>query len=84
VADRFLQRDQVPLLLSNAEPDQFGLRPLKINVRLAAWRLPLLAPQVSQVGNAALVEREAVTLPLDHALGFELVDIGPAAIEMRR
>jgi hypothetical protein len=43
----------------------------------------MLAPQVSQ-GNAALVEREAVTLPLDHALGFELVDIGPAAIEMRR
>jgi hypothetical protein len=26
-----------------------------------------IAPQVSQVGNAALVEREAVTLPLDYA-----------------
>ena len=84
VADRFLQRDQVPLLLGNAEPDQFGLRPLKISVRLTAWRLPPLAPQVSQVGNAALVEREAVTLPLDHAFGFELADVGPAAIEVPR
>jgi hypothetical protein len=37
-----------------------------------ARRLLPLAPQISQVGNAALVEREAVTLPLDHALGFEL------------
>ncbi len=26
-ADRFVQRDQLPLLLGNAEPDQFGLRP---------------------------------------------------------
>jgi hypothetical protein len=36
VADRFLQRDQVALLLGNAEPDQFGLRPLKISVGLRA------------------------------------------------
>jgi hypothetical protein len=43
-----------------------------------------LAPQVSPVGNAALVEREAVTLPLDHAFGFEFADIGPAAIKMLR
>jgi hypothetical protein len=82
VADRFLQWDQVPLLLGNAEPDQFGLRPLKISVRLTAGRLPSLASQVSQVGNAALIERETVTLPLDHAFGFELADVGPAAIEM--
>jgi hypothetical protein len=84
LADRFLQRDQVPLLLGNAQPDQFGLRPLKIRVCLTAWRLPPLAPQVSQVGNAALVEREAVTLPLDHAFGFELADVSPAAIEVLR
>jgi hypothetical protein len=84
VADRFLQRDQVPLFLGNAEPDQFGLRPLKISVRLTAWRLPPLAPQEPQVGNAALIEREAVTLPLDHAFGFELADVGPAAIEVQR
>ena len=44
----------------------------------------MLAPQVSQVGNAALIERETVTLPLDHAFGFELADVGPAAIEMQR
>jgi hypothetical protein len=45
--------------------------------------LPSFAPQVSQVGNAALVELEAVTLPLDHAFGFELADVGPAAIKMQ-
>jgi hypothetical protein len=43
-----------------------------------------LAPQVSQVGNSALMEREAVTLPLDHAFGFELPSVGPAAIEVQR
>jgi hypothetical protein len=31
-----------------------------------------------------MVEREAVTLPLDHAFGFELADVGPAAIEVQR
>ena len=55
-----------------------------LGVCLSAWRLLPLAPQVSQVGNAALVEREAVTLPLDHAFGFELADVGPAAIEVQR
>jgi hypothetical protein len=44
----------------------------------------MLAPQVSQIGNAALVEREAVTLPLDHAIGFELAEVGAAAIEVYR
>ena len=44
----------------------------------------MLAAQVPQVGNAALIEREAVTLPLDHAFGFELADVGPAAIEVQR
>jgi hypothetical protein len=76
MADRFLQRDQLPLLLGNAGRDQFGLRPLKISVRLTAWRWPPLAPQVSQVGNAAPIEREAGTLPMDHAFGFELADVG--------
>jgi hypothetical protein len=32
--------------------------------------------------SATRLEREAVTLPLDHAFGFELADIGPAAIEV--
>ena len=36
-------------------------------VDLTARRLLPLAPKVSQVGNAALVGREAVTLPLDQA-----------------
>jgi len=43
-----------------------------------------LAPQVPQVGNAAPVEREGVTLPLDRAFSFELRDIRPAAIEVQR
>jgi hypothetical protein len=43
-----------------------------------------LAPQVPQVYNAALIEWEAVTLPLDHAFGFELADVGPAAIKVQR
>ena len=34
--------------------------------------------------HAALIDREAVTLPLDHAFGFELADVGTAAIEMQR
>jgi hypothetical protein len=36
-----------------------------ISIGLAARRLLPFVPQMSQVGNAALVEREAVTLPLD-------------------
>jgi hypothetical protein len=43
----------------------------------------MLAPRVSQVGNAALIEREAVTVPLDNAFGFEIADVGPAAIEVQ-
>jgi hypothetical protein len=38
-----------------------------ISVSLRARRLLPLAPQEPQVGNAALVEQEAMTLPLDHA-----------------
>jgi hypothetical protein len=44
----------------------------------------VLAPQEAQVGNTAPIEREAVTLPLDHAFGFELADVGAAAIEVER
>ena len=43
----------------------------------------MLAPQVSQLGNAALIEREAVTVPLDNAFGFEIADVGSAAIEVQ-
>ena len=53
-----------------------------VSVSLRALRLLPLAPQVSQIGNAALVEREAVTLPMKHAFGFELADVGPAAVEV--
>jgi len=55
-----------------------------ICVCLTARRLLPLAPQISQVGDAAPVEREAITLPLDHAFGFELADVGPTAIKVQR
>jgi len=42
-----------------------------------------LSPQVSQVGNAALTEREAGASPLDHAIGFELANVSPGAIQMQ-
>ena len=57
-------------------------------------RLPPRQPQRAAIaaaraasiagGNPARVEREAVTLPLDHAFGFELADVGPAAIKVLR
>jgi hypothetical protein len=31
-----------------------------------------------------LIERVSVSLPLDYAFGFELADVGPAAIAMQR
>lgn len=37
-----------------------------------------------RLGNAALIEREAVTSPLDHTFGFEPADVGLAAIEVLR
>src|SRR6476661_8443340 len=71
-------------LLHQSQLRQFGLDLEMISVSLRARRSPPLAPQVSQVGNAALIEREAVTLPLDHAFGFELADVTPGAIEVLR
>jgi hypothetical protein len=73
-----------PLFLSDTEANQFRPRPLKVGVRLTARRLLPLAPQIAQVGNAALIERKAVALTLDYALRFELADIGSAAIEVLR
>ncbi|MCP3467254.1 MULTISPECIES: hypothetical protein [unclassified Bradyrhizobium] len=71
-------------LLHQPQLQHLGLCPDVICVRLTARRLSPLAPQVSKVGNAALIKREAVTLPLDHAFRFELADVGPAAIEADR
>jgi hypothetical protein len=60
---------QFGLLLHQAQLQHLGLCLDMIGVRLTARRLLPLAPQVSQVANAALVERKAITLPLDHAFG---------------
>ncbi|MET4475522.1 hypothetical protein [Bradyrhizobium sp. F1.13.3] len=70
--------------LHQTQCQHLGLGRNVSSIGFTARRLLPLAPQVSQVGNAALVEREATTLPLDHAFGFELADVGPAAIEMRQ
>ena len=75
---------QGPLLFLDPDAQQRRLGRGNFCISCGARRLAPLAPQVSQVGNAALVEQEAVSLPLDHAFGFELADIGPAAIEVLR
>jgi hypothetical protein len=75
---------QFALLLHQPHLQHFGLDRDVGHVSLAAPRLPPLAPQVSQVGNAALIEREAIALPLDQAFGFEFADVSPAAVEMLR
>jgi len=72
------------LLLHQAQLQHLGLDLDVISIGFTARRLLPLAPQVSQVRNAALVEREAATFPLDHAIGFELADVSPAAIKMLR
>jgi len=75
---------QGPRLLLNPDAQQRRLGRCQLSISRSARRLLPLAPQVPQVGNSARVEREAVTLPLDHAFGFELADVGPAAIEVQR
>ena len=63
---------------------RLDIHPAVFGVGLTARRLPPLAPQVSQVGNSAVAEWEAVTLRLDHAFGFEFADVSSAAIEELR
>jgi hypothetical protein len=75
---------QLAPLLHQTQLQHFGFGPDVFSVCLTPWRLLPLPSQVSQVGNAALIEQEAITLPLDHAFRFELADVGPAAIEVER
>jgi len=75
---------QLGLLLHQPQLQHLGLDCDVGSIGLTARRLLPFAPQVSQVSNAAQIEREAVTLPLNHAFGFELIDVGPAAIEVPR
>jgi hypothetical protein len=77
-----LAQHQLALLLHDPDAQQCRLRQGMLRISRSARRLLPLAPQVSQVGNSALIEREALALPLDHAFGLELADVGPAAIEM--
>jgi len=68
------RRTSSSLFLHQPQRQHLGLDLDVISIGLTMWRLPPLAPQVSQVGNAALVEGEAITLPPDYAFGFELAD----------
>jgi hypothetical protein len=74
---------RLALLLHQAQLQHLGLDLDVISISLTAPRRPPLTPQET-LGDAALVEREAVTLPLDHAFGFELADVRAAAIEVQR
>ncbi|MGO4513279.1 hypothetical protein AB4Z51_40525 [Bradyrhizobium sp. 2TAF36] len=75
---------QFSLLLHQPQLQYLGLDRDVGSISLTARRLSPLTPQISQVGHAALIKREAATLALDHAFGFELADVGPAAIKMLR
>jgi hypothetical protein len=72
----FVTPNQFFPLLQQPQLQQLGLDLEMIGVSLRARRLLPFAPQVSQLGNAALIEREAATLPLDHTFGLELADVG--------
>jgi hypothetical protein len=75
----------IPTMLSMASSKsspRSSSRFFVLGISLTARRLPPLAPQVSQIGNAALVEREAFTLPLDYAFGLSLPEVRAAAIEV--
>ena len=61
---RFLQSDQLPLLLGNAEPDQFGLRPLKISVRSPAG----LVLAVDQIFNDTIQADNSMEKMLVHQM----------------
>jgi hypothetical protein len=65
-----LPAHQLALLFHQPQLQHLGLDPDVIGIGLTARRLPPLAPQISQIGNAALIEREAAALLLDHAFAF--------------
>ena len=75
---------QGALLLLDPDAQQCRLRQGMLRISRSARRLLPLASQISEVGNTALIEREAVTLSLDHTFGFEFADVGPGAIEVQR
>jgi len=66
----------------NRSSSILGLHLDVTSICLTARRLPPLEPQISQIGNAALIRRQAAALPLDHA--FELAYIRAAANEVLR
>jgi len=75
---------QSPLLLLDPDAQQRRLGRGRVCISRSARRLLPLASQVSQIGDAALIEREAAALPLDHTVGCEFADVGQAAIEVHR
>ncbi|WP_456636244.1 hypothetical protein [Bradyrhizobium sp. USDA 10063] len=71
---------QFSLLLHQSQLQHLGLDFDVVSDGLVTRRWSSLASQESRIG-AALVDREAVSLPLDDAFSFELV--GAAAIEVQ-
>ena len=65
---------QRALLLCDPDLQQFGICLGMRGMSRSASRLLPLTPQVSQVGRGS-GRAGAVTLPLDHAFGFELADV---------
>jgi len=67
---------QFALLLLDPDAQLFRLRQGMLRISRSARRLLPLASRISEVGNTALVERDAITLPLDHKFAV----IGSGAI----
>ena len=76
---------QLASLLHQPQLQHFGLNRDVIGVGLRSRRLLPFAPQISQIGNAALVEREAVALPLANPVANDHRKLGcTASDEMPR
>ena len=86
VAGRFLTRDQVPLPLGNAKPDQFGLRQSELRIRRSARRPPMLRAQMREVFQTRdiLIEQVIGRSALDDALRGQQIDVLPRAAEVPR
>jgi hypothetical protein len=90
VVDGFIEilpAQLLALLLHQPRLQHLGLDPDVFGIGPTARRLPPLPTQVSYIGKAALVEREAITLPLDHAFGFDAIGVivtAPIVLKLQR
>jgi hypothetical protein len=68
---RFLQLDQLPLLLGNAEPDQFGLGRRELGIGRRLRRLPPLRARCSR-SEASPDRRASIKRRRQHAAAGQL------------